>query len=420
LALTLDDAIVRAIETSPRLAETRADAAAARATRDSRAALGGPVVTASGGVIRTNHIDEFGVTQPNGTLRVIFPDIPTNYTARGEVRWPIYTGGRVGALVASAAADERAERADGSAAEADLRLEVSRAYWSLVTTRAAADVIAESQARLAAWQGEIRERVDAGVLPPNEVLTVEARLARQSVQLIRARHAADLAGVVLARLIGVPLDTAIDPVTSPETPLAGAAAIGDQPVESLVGRALGSRDERAALTARRESLHAAGDAALAGARPQVAALAAIEPARPNNRFVPRSDEWNTAWDVGVQVTWSVWDGGRARSEQVAALARAEAMTHRLREFDAGLSIAVRARLMAVEAGRAALAASVESVAAAAEAHRVLEERFAAGVATSAEVLDAHVAWLEAELERTEMAAAQRIAEAELLRTIGGR
>ena len=65
--------------------------------------------------------------------------------------------------------------------------------------------------------------------------------------------------------------------------------------------------------------------------------------------------------------------------------------------------------------RAALAASGEAVAAATEARRVLEERFTAGVATSTDVLDADVALLEAELERTRLAAALRLSEARLVR-----
>jgi outer membrane protein TolC len=45
-------------------------------------------------------------------------------------------------------------------------------------------------------------------------------------------------------------------------------------------------------------------------------------------------------------------------------------------------------------------------------------RFDAGVATSTDVLDAQVMLLRAELERTELSASVRVAEAELLRVLG--
>jgi outer membrane protein TolC len=48
----------------------------------------------------------------------------------------------------------------------------------------------------------------------------------------------------------------------------------------------------------------------------------------------------------------------------------------------------------------------------------VDERFAAGVADSTDVLDAEVALLEAELECTRLAASVRLAEAALLRAVG--
>jgi outer membrane protein TolC len=60
----------------------------------------------------------------------------------------------------------------------------------------------------------------------------------------------------------------------------------------------------------------------------------------------------------------------------------------------------------------------DGVRAAAEARRVVGERFGAGVATSTEVLDAEADLLDAELARTRALANARLAEARLARAIG--
>ena len=60
----------------------------------------------------------------------------------------------------------------------------------------------------------------------------------------------------------------------------------------------------------------------------------------------------------------------------------------------------------------------DAVRSATEARRVLGERFAAGVATSTDVLDAQVALLQAELDRTQAIANARLAEARLHRALG--
>jgi outer membrane protein TolC len=222
----------------------------------------------------------------------------------------------------------------------------------------------------------------------------------------------------LARLIGSDLGQPIDPTTPATAPTAAASALLSQPIQALVARAAAQRPERQALVAREASTRASAQAAGAATRPQVAALAGIEPARPNARFVPRADTWNTSWDLGVNVTWSVFDSGRARAQEAAALAQAQAIHDELQDFDRGVEVEVRQRLLDIEAARASLDAAGEAVSAAAEARRVVGERFAVGVATSTDVLTADVALLQAQLDRTRWSTALRTAEARLLRTVG--
>ena len=124
LVLTVEEAVARAVAEAPRLAEARAREAAADAAVASRASLGRPIVTASTGFMRTNHVDEFGVAQAGGGVQILFPDIPNNYRARAEVAVPLFTAGRAGALVAAAEADRRAVAADRRTTSADVTLQV--------------------------------------------------------------------------------------------------------------------------------------------------------------------------------------------------------------------------------------------------------------------------------------------------------
>ena len=418
LNLTLEDAIARGAARAPRLADADARQAAAEATVESRAAAERPSLTALSSVLRTNHVDEFGLPQANGTTRVIFPDIPNNYRVRAELGLPLYTGGRVDALVTSARADVTAAAADRRSVAADVALDVATAYWTLVTSRDRIRVLERSLERADAALSDARARVDSGLAAPNEVLSTQAQRARQNVQLIQARNDAALAEAQLARLVGAQPGEAIAASTPVDRPTPAAVSLEAKSLGDLTSQAAAARPERAALLARQASLFAAATAAGATTRPQVAAVAAVEPARPNQRFVPRVDEWNTSWDLGINVTWSLWDGGRSRADRAAASAQARAVGARMQEFDEGVSVETRQRVLDLASTRAAIVASAEAVAAAAEARRVVAERFSVGVATSTEMLDSDVLLLEAELEQTRLQAALRVGEARLLRTVG--
>jgi len=83
-----------------------------------------------------------------------------------------------------------------------------------------------------------------------------------------------------------------------------------------------------------------------------------------------------------------------------------------------VSADVRQRLLDLESSRAMVRAASDAVRSAAEARRVVTDRFGAGVATSTDVLVAQVALLETELTRTRALAGVRLAEARLERALG--
>ena len=133
---------------------------------------------------------------------------------------------------------------------------------------------------------------------------------------------------------------------------------------------------------------------------------------------PREGTWRPSWDASVNLNWPLFDGGRARSEMAEAAASVRAVQERLADFDASLAVEIRQRLSEIEASRATIDAASDAVRSATEARRVLGDRFAAGVATSTDVLDAHVALLQAELDRTQAVANAHLAEARLARALG--
>jgi outer membrane protein TolC len=249
------------------------------------------------------------------------------------------------------------------------------------------------------------------------VLTAKSRRARDQVQRIQATHAAATAERELARLIGMP-GQPIEPVSAVDKPWEGVAALTAKAAGDVVALARESRAERNAITERQSAFRSAAEAAMAATRPQVAGLASVEPARPNNRFVPRQNAWHTSWDLGVTVSWAFWDGGRAKADRAVAEAQARALDHRLAEFDARVAVDVQERLEEIEAGRAAIVAAAEAVTTSEEVHRVLQERYAAGVASSTDVLDAQVELLQAALERMRLQASLRVSEARLRRAVG--
>jgi outer membrane protein len=413
LTLTLAEARARAQDASHRLAEVRARAAAAGAIVDARQAAERPIVAAQAGYTRTNHVLEFVVPTPTGAPRVLYPDVPDNYRTRLDVQWPIYTGGRSDALIRAAQAEVSAVNAEADVARADLRLEVSRAFWSVVTARAAVAVLEQALARAEGNVGDARARLTSGLVPPNEVASAEAQTARQRMLLVEARNLRDVALADLGRLVGVNPGQHVEPRATLDE---AAAPVPER--DRLVAEARMQRGERAAMEQRVLVAQAGRLAADATRRPQVAVGGGVDYARPNPRIFPRAKQWDDSWDAGISVSLSLWDGGRAAAEKAQATQQGEAARQRLLDFDAVLDVELRQRSLEIASGEAAVAAADEAIRAATEARRVVGERYRAGVIAQSEVLDAELALVQVQLDRTRALANVRLAEARLDRALG--
>jgi outer membrane protein len=415
LRLTVEEAVTRGLDTSHRIGEAKARQETAEAIADERHATAMPVVAAQGGYMRTNHVTPFSVIMPGPppTRQEIYPDEPNNYRTRLDVQWLLYTGGRLDALERAARIEATASSDEIALARADLTLEITRSYWSLVTSTEALRVVQEAVERINAHLRDVRNQLAAGLIPPNDVLTVEAQQSRQRMLAIQARVARDVAEAEVARLVGVTPGTPIEIAT----PIALAPAAAGS-LDTLVDTARRQRPERAALEKRVAAARERGTAALAGRKPTIGVGGGVDYARPNPRIFPREGAWKSSWDAGINVNWPIFDGGKARSEVAEADAAARALVERLADVDASLALEVRQRLAEMESSRAAVDAAGDAVRSATEARRVLGERFAAGVATSTDVLDAQVALLQAELDRTQTIANAHLADARLSRALG--
>jgi len=429
--LTVDEAVSRAFEASHRLAEAEARQEGARATVEVRQAASRPTASAMAGYTRTNHVEPFGFPTPDGRLNILYPDVPDNFTSRVAAQWPIYTAGRLDALERAASAEAEAAGADLDTARADLRFEVTRAYWAVATSREAVRVLEEGVARADAQVRDARQRFEVGLVPPSDVLTFEAQQSSEELQLIEANNLLESNLIDLRRLIGASPAAVIELADSLDSPGGtvprAATTQGTVPMTNvkseaetapLVAEALKQRPELRALALRFEGAQAREEAASKGRRPNFGLGGGYDFAKPNPKIFPREDIWQTSWDVSLNMSWNIFDSGRTKAEVAEAAAAARAIEARQKELDTVVSAEIRQRLLDLRSSQAAVRASEAAVRASAEARRVLAERLAVGVATTTDVLVAQEQLLGAELARARALAGVRLAEARLERALG--
>lgn len=407
--LTVDESVRMGLERNPRLRAARADAEAGRQGERQVGALRLPSLRSQASYGRLS-----GNVPP---VEFTIPGFDSTFTFQGVELDRVQTELSLDVPLLSQIRlrhETRAARHDAEAAflgleqeRSDVAFEVRRAYWNL---RRAIEMRATVETALAgvdAHLAEVRARVEEGAALARDLLAAQTRRSEVLLERVEAENAVRVGQLELNRLVGLPLDEIVRPVSAPEP--------GAQPA---MGSESGERPRIAAIERQVLGLRERVGAAGATRYPELDLYARWLYAKPNPYFFMEPDRFNATWEMGLSARWDIWSGGRRGAAQREAAARLEAAEARLQATTEQL--AVETARLELEVRRAGEAAGVaeENVREAEESFRVVGHQFDEGVALSSDVLEAEQALRRARARRVDAMADKAIAEAAVLNAQG--
>ncbi|MDH4197287.1 MAG: TolC family protein, partial [Candidatus Aminicenantes bacterium] len=389
--LGLEEAVRLALETSHAMhgSEMRREAAAAKVRETDAARL--PALRFGGGYARLSEVPPFEVTLPFPPLSslptkfVVSPNYYNSFTLRLSLQQPLFTGFRLQSAAAMTRELERAATHDTAGDRADLVYGVTAAYWNMVKALEVRAVLGENVSRLQAHLRDVENFREQGLLTMNEVLRVKTQLANAELMDLEAQNAVQLATVGLNSLTGLPLEAGLEPTTPVEAAASEAAALESADLQSLVQRAKESRPELRALGARVRASDAGVTAAKSGWLPQAFISGNYYHLRPNPRVMPARDEFYGTWDLGVTVSFDVWNWGQTRQQVSQAEAQRAQARDGLSLMEDQVVLEVTQAFLGLRQAGQRIAAAESAVGQAEENLRVTTDRFREGVALSRDV-----------------------------------
>ncbi len=421
-ALSLDEAVALGLETSPGLHASRekVESSAAKARELQAGRL--PSLKFAGGYTRLSEVPPFQVSLPIFPSPIVVSQNYFNtYSLRLSLEQPLFTGFRLEAGTESARLLERSADMDLERDRADFIFAVKSAYWALARAREYEKAVAQNIDDVAAQLKDVRAFFDQGLLTKNEVLRAELQLSNTELMAIDARNAVEVARTALNTLIGLPLETDVDLTTTAES-LAGSLpaeeAAGGPTASSMIQTALSGRPDLRSADFRIRASEAGVKAAKAGWYPQIFLSGDYYYLRPNPRIMPAQDVFTGTWDLGLSVSFDIWNWGQTKSQTVQAEAQlAQAKDERRLLADQAVLEVTQSRL-AVSQARQKIDVAGQAVAQAEENLRVTRETFRQGMALNRDVLDADTALLQARIERIQAAIDLVLAQAGLEKALG--
>ena len=300
----------------------------------------------------------------------------------------LFSGGRILALNAVANAGRRSAEIELAAQRAQLRLDVTQAYFDaaladrLVALAESSAVQTENvlkQTQLARTVGNVSEF---------ELLRAQVSSANQRPIVIQRQSDREVAYLRLKQLLNIPLDnpvqltTVVDDAAAINAALEAAGITGDT-----------SATDRATVRQAAEAIDAQrGQLKITKAQrfPTLALTSQYGKVAFPLTGLPRSGEFRTNWTIGVASQIPLFTGGRIKGEQMVAEANVregQARYDQLREFAA---LDSRVTLNNLFQARAAWLASLGTAEQANRAYSIAEVRYKEGISTQIELNDARI------------------------------
>ena len=361
---------------------------------------------------------------------------PNTYAVTGNVSQPIFQGGRLWSTARAASALARAADLDATERRALFSVEIQRAYLGALLAERLLQ-LQETNLQLATGRmQQVQQFQAAGRAAQYDVLRARVERANIEPLAIGARNDRELMHLELKRLLNLPL----------EQPLALVSTIDPAAAQALVATYLDTTavPQRAALRSAElfaESRRRAVAAARAEFLPSITAVfqtgfqafpppgfpfpttrgfrdaASCAPTAPAGS-VCQNGGWFEDRSMGLQFSWPLFDGLRAKSAIELARAQTRIAELELRQERERVSVEVARARAELRRARAVFDARRENASEANEAFRLASLRFTRGLSTQLEVSDAQLALLTAEGGEARATYDLYLATAELARALG--
>lgn len=324
-----------------------------------------------------------------------------------KAEYPLYTGDKVESGIRQAELNYTYYDLAVTKTAQQVTLDATSGYYTILQAKNSLTVAQESVDRMAAHLKNVQAQFRAGTVAKSDVLRSEVELANAQQTLIKAQNSFDLALSSMNNILGLPLSTQLN---LKET-------LAYHPVkmklEECLAQALQNRPESVQTDLGVKMAQEGKKIAESGKKPTVGLSAAT-----NWSDTDFPGLKNNTWSVGVGVTWSVFDGNITQSKVKESDASIDkALSQKQQALDS-IQLEVRQAYLSLREAEKRIDTAKTALASAEEDYKIAQVRYASGVGTNTDVMDAHNALTQAKTNHINALYDYNVSKAKLDKAMG--
>lgn len=387
--LTLEEAIAAALKHNPRVVAARHELAAA----------GFQVTTARSGLMPQLYLSEkfnrtnsplwaFGTKLNQGVIETTDfdpdqlnePDAINNFNTALSLNWNLFDGGQTWIGWRQSQQGHQAAKLSLQRSEQQTIALVAKAYVELLLAVENHDVIVQSLETARAHLKLVQDRFRSGISVKSDVLRAQVRIADLEQKRLMAHSQIQVTQAMLHAAMGQPDSGRIAPASPFERCVA--------PKESLtqwIDRALEKRPDLKQLDIQKMIAEKGVDRARAGHWPTLSLQGSYEL---NSENLSKAEDNYT---VGALLRMNLYSGQRISSQTAEAKAMVARVRSLRKSFELNVRVETQRAFYQAQSAWQSIAVARSAIAQAEESLRIVSNRYASGLLTIVDLLDAQIA-----------------------------
>ena len=260
-----------------------------------------PSVKLNANYTRLSDVEPFSFTFPGTTEAVtLFPVYVNNYSVGLTASETIFSGFRLKYAKESTNLLQEAAKYDFSKDKEDIIFNLITSYFNLYKLRSSEDVINENLKQIKERVRETELAQKNGIVTENDVLRWKLQESNLELALLDVKNNLEVANYNLDLLIGLDANTVIEIDTNDINSEKPA-----KPMQDYLDIASKNRNDLNAAQIRSSASYNNLQIAKNSYLPRITIQGEALDARPNQRYIPPVDKFNSTWAAGITFNWDL-------------------------------------------------------------------------------------------------------------------
>jgi len=348
-----------------------------------------PQLKLYGNYYRLSEIDPFQITLPSPISKTIeiSPVLLNSTNLKLSLQQPIFTGGKISNSIDLAEHSYFSSLFSYNQEKNELITNIKIGYYNIIKAYKLLDNIKENIIKTENHIKDLKHFYELGQITKNELLKVEVQLYNLKSKEIEMNNILSLSKMNLNNLMGKDVIEEFDI----DTTISASIKIND--LQYYLNEAIKKRPEINMISENIKIAEYNKQIAFSNWFPQLYLNANYYYANPNQRIMPNKNKFIDTWDVGISISFDLWNWGSTSRKIEQSEAQIDEAKSNLSLYTNLVLLEVNQSYLNIIQLKEELIHLNKSYEAAEENYRICKDKFEKGYLSSTELLDAEVALL---------------------------